>query len=170
MSSKSLFYAAVVAAILSSGITISGECLAIIKTGEFIYGFSLHLVHMAVPPLHAAAIRAESFLLSTRILLDKHSTLLTAKLRTSFSIKGLGTFKSMPPAIGLYTVNRDAQHPGNLGIAKSLVTILLYLSLLFISHIIVLLNRFKVSPPTSLRTVGWRLTGWTHKKSLQAIR
>ena len=119
---------------------------------------------MAVPPLHAAAIRAKSFLLSALILLYRFSTLLAAKLCTSFSIKGLGSSKSMLPAIGLYTVNRDAQHPGNLGIAKSLFSVFLYLSLLFLDHIIVLLNRLKVSLPTSLRTVRWCLTGRTHKK------
>ena len=159
------------AAILSSGIAISSECPAAMQAGEFIYGFSLHLVHMAVPPLHAAAVRAESFLLSARILFDRHSTLLAAKLRTSFSIKGLGASKSMPFAIGLYTVNRDAQNPGNLGIAKSLVTVLLYLLFLFISHLPVLLYRLKVFPSNFLWTAGRENHGNLYKKkSLQAIR
>ena len=70
---------------------------------------------MAIPPLLAAAIRAKTFLLSARILLYRFSKLLAAKLRTVFSIKSLGAPKSMPFAIGLYTVNRDAQYPGNLG-------------------------------------------------------
>ena len=40
----------------------------------------------------------------------------------------------------------------------------LYLLILFVDHLIVNLNCLKFSPPTSLRTVGWRLTGWAHKK------
>ena len=45
----------------------------------------------------------------------------------------------------------------------------LYLFLLFIGHLIVLLNRLKVTSPTSLRTVGWRLIGWAHKKEPASI-
>ena len=42
----------------------------------------------------------------------------------------------------------------------------LYLLFLIIGHLIALLNRLKVSPPTSLRAVGWRLTGWAQKRKI----
>ena len=40
----------------------------------------------------------------------------------------------------------------------------LFLLIMIISHLNVLLFLLKVSPHTSLKTVGWRLTGWAHKK------
>lgn len=81
------------------------------QTGIFIYGFPVYLIHMTVPPLHATAVGAESFLLSSGILFDGFSTLLATKLSRYFSIKSLSASKSMPLTIGLDAIDGDAQHP-----------------------------------------------------------
>jgi hypothetical protein len=82
-----------VAAVLPIAIAIGHKGLPALRAGVFIEGFSVNLILVRVPPLHAAGIGAELLFLPMRCLFNR---LTAAGAEMNF---GRGYGSSMPPEI-----------------------------------------------------------------------
>ena len=123
------------AAVFTMRVTVNGEFLFAVLADQFIICLVFDLVQMAVPPPQPAFVRAETFMLPSRILPD----CFTALFADGFFLHRFDSFdlvpsKPMPLAVRLYAVDGKIHLLGNLYIAEAGVPELCNLLFLFVFH------------------------------------
>lgn len=97
------------AAILPVGVAVSRERFPTVGAGKAIDGPALHLFLVAVPPFHAAFVRAEFPLLLAGCLRQLGSALLAESVCLVGIAAASDALQVIPAAVGLDRVHRYAQ-------------------------------------------------------------
>ena len=123
------------AAVFPMCVTVNGELLIAVLADQFIICLVFDLVQMAVPPPQTAFVRAEAFMLPSRILPDCFTALFAdGVFLRCFAYFDPVPSKPMPLAVRLYAVDGKIHLLGNLYIAEAGVPELCNLLLLFVFH------------------------------------